>query len=124
MSESALERRRRPDGPQRYPSRSDTDEQLQAIDSAEVLSLLSNEFARQILTAISTRSLPAREIADRLDISRATVYRRLNRLEEAGLVESTMSYHAEGHHRKQFQATLDRVEVAVTDDGLVLDKAE
>jgi DNA-binding transcriptional ArsR family regulator len=90
-------------------------------DADELLALLSDDYARCVLEAILDEALPAREIADRLDASRATVYRRLDRLESAGLVESSMSYDPDGHHRQRFRTTLDRVLLSFEDEGLVVE---
>lgn len=89
-------------------------------DQETILSLMSDEYARRILDTLGAQSLPARELIDRIDASRATVYRRLDRLEEAGIVESTMEIHPEGHHRKQFQVTVDRVNLAFESDGVTV----
>jgi DNA-binding transcriptional ArsR family regulator len=94
-----------------------------SADSEELLSLLSDDSAREILTTISEESLPAREIADRLDLSRPTVYRRLNRLEAIGVVETSFSLDPDGHHRQQFTATLDRVVVSIDADRISADPA-
>lgn len=51
-------------------------------------------------------------------MSRPTVYRRLNRLVEAGIVESNLKPCADGRHRNVFEATLDAVSLTVTGDGL------
>ena len=80
-----------------------------------LLELLDDDYARGILEATAEEAVPARELAQRLDASRATVYRRLERLEEAGLVEPTMTYDADGYHRKEFRATLRSA--TVTLDG-------
>lgn len=84
-----------------------------AVDSDGLLWMLSDDIARDIVTEISEDALPAREIADNLDISRPTVYRRLNRLEEAGIVQTSLSLDPDGHHRQQFQSTLDEVVVSI-----------
>lgn len=76
-------------------------------DPDELLALLSDDYARSILKAISEKERPARKIAEALDLSRATVYRRLNRLEDAGLVDTTVELHSEGHHRKHYFAALN-----------------
>jgi DNA-binding transcriptional ArsR family regulator len=94
------------------------DEEERTIDPDELLSLLSDDHARSILKTISDEGRPARTIADHLDLSRATVYRRLNRLQDAGLVETTMAYHSEGHHRKHYHAGLDEVRLSF-EDGTV-----
>lgn len=105
------------------PSHPALDEETESTADVEtLLDLLSDEYARTVLSALGEESLPARALAERLEMSRATVYRRLDGLEEAGLVESTMSVHPEGNHRKRFRASLDRLELAVEDGDLVLDR--
>jgi len=99
-----------------------SDEQTATVDSEEALSMLGDNYAREILTVISTDPLPAREIADRLGASRATVYRRLNRLESAGVVRATMSYHPDGHHRKQFQADFERLVLSIDTGDIDVNK--
>jgi predicted transcriptional regulator len=91
------------------------------IDQETLLSLMSDEYARRILNALGTRALSARELIERLDVSRATVYRRLDSLEEAGIVGSSMEIHPDGHHRKQFQITIERVNLAFEPDGVTVD---
>jgi DNA-binding Lrp family transcriptional regulator len=100
-----------------------SEDERATVDSEQTLSMLGDDYAREILMAISTEALPAREIADRLDLSRATVYRRLNRLESAGVVRATMSYHPDGHHRKQFQADFDRLVLSIETDSIDVDKS-
>jgi DNA-binding transcriptional ArsR family regulator len=91
------------------------------VDPGELLSILSNEYVRAIMAEICDEALPAREIAQRLDISRTTVYRRLEWLEEAGMLWSTMSYESDGHHRKRFQVIIDNLSLSVTSDGISID---
>jgi predicted transcriptional regulator len=97
-----------------------TEPGIEDADQETILSLMSDEYARGILDALGTGSLSARELINRMDASRATVYRRLDRLEEAGIVESSMEIHPEGHHRKQFQVTVDRVNLAFEPDGVTV----
>lgn len=89
--------------------------------SGEFLSLLADDYVREIVEQISDESLPARTIADRLEVARSTVYRRLNRLEEAGVLHVEMSCHPDGHHRKRFTISLDEV-VLSFDDGIAVDR--
>lgn len=98
-----------------------SEHRTEEIDQEAILSLLSDEYARRILDALSRESLSARELTDRTGASRATVYRRLNRLEEAGVVENTMQVHPEGHHRKQFEVTIDHVDLAFDTDGVTIE---
>lgn len=115
MSESALERRGEVETTtsNTHPALPDAEER--PVDPDALLSLLSDDHARAILEAVAEERRPARALAEHLGFSRATVYRRLNRLEAAGLVEATMTYHPDGHHRKGYRARLD--EVRLTLDG-------
>jgi DNA-binding Lrp family transcriptional regulator len=85
--------------------------------------MLGDDYAREILTMISTDPLPAREIAERLGLSRATVYRRLNRLESAGVVQATMAYDPDGHHHRRFQADFDHLVLSIDAGDIDVDKA-
>ncbi|MFC4408179.1 ArsR/SmtB family transcription factor [Haloarchaeobius iranensis] len=107
MSNSALEKRPKKNAKPSNSRPGLSREKEPSVDPDELLSLLSDDHARAILKVISEQGRPARTIAERLDLSRATVYRRLNRLEDAGLVDTTMAYHSEGHHRKHYFAELN-----------------
>lgn len=97
-----------------------TDDEGGTGDTEEVLSLLSDDHARAILAAVGEDSLPARELVDRLEASRATVYRRLNSLESAGLIRTRTAYHPDGHHRQEYSLALDRVELSLGAEGVDL----
>ena len=100
--------------------RPSTTEQSPSPDAEEVLSLLADDHAQAIIELISEEALPVREIATELDISRATVYRRLNRLEEAGLVDAAMTYRSDGRHRQRFRATVEKGHLAIDDGEIAL----
>jgi len=95
-----------------------------AVDVTEVLALLSDEYAREILNVLVEESLSARALSERVDMSRPTVYRRLNRLESAGVIESSMVIDPEGHHRKRFSVVLDRMQLLFEPDGISLEVGE
>ncbi|GAB6862037.1 ArsR/SmtB family transcription factor [Haloplanus litoreus] len=84
----------------------------------EVLALLEDDYSRSILEAVHAEPRSARDLVEVCDASRATVYRRLDRLDDVGLVESWLSYDADGHHRTVFEATLDAVTVGLDADGI------
>lgn len=96
------------------------DEPHPPIDPEELLSLLGEDYTHDILAMTREEAVPAREIADRLDISRPTVYRRLNSLQEAGLVDTSLALHSEGHHRQQFRATVDEVSLSFEDGEITV----
>jgi len=80
-------------------------------DPTDLLSLLNAEYTQSILEAIQRESKSARAVAEECGASRPTVYRRLNALEAAGLIDSGMVYDADGHHRTVFETTLETISV-------------
>lgn len=108
MSDSALRDR----GHASSSSPRFSDDSDPAVDADEVLAIFNDEHACAILRTIGDQALPAKAITEQVDSSRATVYRRLNRLEEAGVVSTTMAYHSEGHHREHYYTALDEVQLS------------
>ena len=97
-----------------------SDDALDTPDVAfdELLDLLGDEYACDILQALAGGPMPARSLADRCGMSRPTVYRRLDRLTAAGVVASRLRPAADGHHRQEFRLVLDAVEFRVREDGI------
>lgn len=94
------------------------DEQRDTDRTDEVLALLEDDYSRAILEALNAEPRAARGLVEACEASRATIYRRLDRLEDAGLVDSRLSYDADGHHRTVFETTLDAVTVGLDADGI------
>lgn len=96
-----------------------TEDEASTFDSEPeaVVDLLTDEYARQILRAVTEEAKPACELVELLGVSRPTVYRRLDDLEDAGLVEPAMSFDPDGHHRREFHARFDELTVTLTADG-------
>lgn len=84
-------------------------------DFATVVGLLDDEHVRTILTIISTQAMSAAELSERTDASLSTVYRRLERLEEAGLVAEGTRPRTDGHHDTVYRADLDELTVRLRD---------
>jgi predicted transcriptional regulator len=105
----------------RHPDRvDDQPEAAPAAEAAALLELLDADHTQTILAETRVAPWSARALADACGASRATIYRRLNRLEDARLVESSMRYDADGHHRTVYEATLESITVDVTEDGYAL----
>lgn len=81
-----------------------------------VIELLTDDHAREILSALRAGPKAARELIEECEGSKPTVYRRLDRLESADLVDSRTAIHPDGHHRKEFATEVERVTVEF-DDG-------
>lgn len=83
----------------------------------ELVGLLGDEHTRLVLENIADRPMAAKEIANETAVSQPTVYRRLEQLEEAGLVEATMVPSPDGHHHKRFQAVLETARIRLDRNG-------
>lgn len=90
-------------------------------DGDELFALLDDEYARTILRATSQEPLPATALADRCEASEPTIYRRIDRLEACGLIESTHRLDPDGHHYKTYRARLDRITIALDDGAIRID---
>jgi predicted transcriptional regulator len=93
---------------------------------ADVVALLDDQHARTMLAATSADPLSARELGERCDLSVSAVYRRADRLVEAGLLEERTRPRSDGHHETVYVAAVDRFELAIRDGDLqwTLDRAE
>jgi predicted transcriptional regulator len=83
-----------------------------------VVALLDDDHARTILTATSDEALSAKELSERCDISQATVYRRVDRLTDAGLLAERTRPRADGHHDTVYVAKLDELTIRLRDGRL------
>lgn len=91
------------------------------VDPIRIVELLEDEYARGILVAASDEPMSASELSDACDASPPTIYRRLDALESAGLVEQQTLPDSEGHHYTIYRATLESVTITVDGDGLTAD---
>lgn len=90
----------------------------QSVETTELLEMLGDEYTRRVLAAVTERPRSGREVMDAADVSKATAYRRLGDLEDAGLVESEMVFDPDGHHHEQFHAVIESIAVDFADDGV------
>ena len=86
----------------------------------EQLSLLEDSYARRLLAVLSSGPHRGRELAEACEFSRPTVYRRLNRLEAAGIVGSELRIDPGGNHCKEFFIQRNTVEVTIADGSLTV----
>jgi DNA-binding transcriptional ArsR family regulator len=90
----------------------------ESVSSAEYLELLGDEYTRRVLSAIIDEPRTGREIIDTTEISKPTVYRRLSRLEEAGLVVTEQKLDLDGHHCKRFRAVVEEIDFEFGQNGI------
>jgi predicted transcriptional regulator len=84
----------------------------------ELLDLFGDNYTRQTFEAITDQPKCGQSIAAELDVSRATVYRRLNELVDAGLVTAEITIAEDGNHRNRYEATVNGLSVTVSDGEL------
>lgn len=87
-------------------------------DEEDLLALLDDEYARTIIVETYRDPRSANALSTACGADPSTVYRRIDRLQERGLVESRQRLDPDGHHYKVYAAQLEHVGVDVTNDGL------
>jgi len=88
------------------------------VDLATVVGLLDDEHIRSILTATSETPLSATELSERCGVSTSSIYRRLDRLTDAGLIGEQTRPRSDGHHETVYVSRLDRFELTIRDGEL------
>jgi len=96
----------------------------ESVAAETVLDILSDDYAQRIVEVLASQPAPAAMIVEQLDASRPTVYRRLNSLEAAGIVESTVALDPDGHHRKRFHLIVENIGFQLDTDGIRLTLSE
>ena len=86
-----------------------------------VFDVFGDERARRILTLASERPRSAEALAERLEVSQPTVYRRLDVLEDHDLLRQERRVDGDGHHHKAYETTLESARFDVEDGEFVID---
>jgi len=84
-------------------------------DEDAILALLDDEYARSILVHLTTEPMSVDELCTACEMSDATAYRRLDRLQDAQLVTEQQELDPDGHHYKRYVATVESVTVTLVD---------
>jgi predicted transcriptional regulator len=87
-------------------------------NESDLLELLGDEYTRRVLRAVTEQPRSGSEVVETADVSKATAYRRLDRLEAAGLIRSEMVFDPNGHHHEQFHAVVESIAVEFGSDGV------
>lgn len=85
-------------------------------DLGTVAGFLEDETARTILAETSAEPMTVNELTERVDASKPTIYRRVEQLETADLLDASIRPDAAGHQETVYSATFDRLTVEL-DDG-------
>lgn len=84
---------------------------------SDVFDVFGDDLARQILVLASDRPVSADELADLLNVSEPTVYRRLNALLDYDLLTKQQQIDPEGNHYQTVETTLRKVVMEIEDGG-------
>lgn len=95
-----------------------------AVDAQALFSALDDADCRALLAATADEARSASELSERCDLPTSTTYRKLDRLTEAGLLESGVRIHPEGHHTSEYRLACDDVVVGLGDDGVAVELLE
>lgn len=77
---------------------------------------LGDPITRRCCAALVDDSLSARELGELTGYSLPTIYRRLNALQQAGLIESRSTIDPDGDHYKTYTTVPTRVRIEITED--------
>lgn len=86
------------------------------MDQDAIFAALDDRTSRNILTQTSETERSAEELAEVIDVSETTVYRRLETLKERGLVQESLRIEKDGNHRRVYRATIKHIEVDITNE--------
>lgn len=84
-------------------------------ESEQVLDLLADDYAREILAYLSKQPMLVEELGEKCDGSKSTIYDRVDQLQSVGLVSENLQIDPQGHHRKQYETILNAVLVTFAD---------
>ncbi len=90
---------------------------------SDVFDVFGDALARRILVLASDRPRSADDLAERLSVSRPTVYRRVNALVDYDLLRVRPRIDGRGNHYQSYETTLRRVTFEIDDGGYNIDIA-
>ena len=88
----------------------------------DVLDALGDEKTRHCLRMLNGEPKSAREVSERTGYSLPTIYRRLNTLRQAGLIDSQTTIDPNGDHYEAFSTVTERITVEI--DGFTVKKEQ
>lgn len=105
-----------------YSSSSDTEHIVCADDRIDqLMSALNNKKSRRILSETTHEALSADEISDRCDIPLSTVYRKVERLVDAGILVERVRLSSHPDYTREYLLEIETINVDISgDSGLSL----
>jgi predicted transcriptional regulator len=87
----------------------------------DIFDVLASEDVRRILVATSVRPMSAEELAEICDRSLATVYRRLDAMNEYDLLSKESAVDPDGTQYSEYRNDLNEITVSVEEGELTVD---
>lgn len=87
----------------------------ESVDTEAVVAALDDPACRALVHALDSPAT-ADELVDRSEIARSTVYRKLDLLTDAELIEEQTVVRSDGHHTAQYALAFEAVHVLLDDD--------
>jgi DNA-binding transcriptional ArsR family regulator len=81
----------------------------------QVLDTIGDEQARTVLIELAEDSSSAKELAERLDMSLATIYRRIEELQRHDLISSRTILADDGNHYDEYEGNFSSTLVSIED---------
>jgi DNA-binding transcriptional ArsR family regulator len=86
-------------------------------EPANVFDIFGDDIARRVLVVASHGPASADDLDREMDVSRPTIYRRVNALVDYGLVTEDRRIDGDGNDYKTFETTFDHARFELTDTG-------
>lgn len=86
-------------------------------DGDGIVDLLGDDYVRTILRETYGDTKSVESLTEACDADSSTVYRRVQRLQDAGLLEDEQQLDPGGHHYKTYRASVRAVHLELSDDG-------
>lgn len=104
--------------PRRWGDSIDTEAVITSPTEIEtLLGLLDDSDCREILDATSETARSATELSEVCDIPPSTIYRKVDLLTDAGLLDEGVRLRRNGKHTNEYVRAIEGIEVSVDDDG-------
>jgi predicted transcriptional regulator len=95
------------------------------IDEDELLSVLTDQRCRTILSALTRAPRTASELIEEHDIPCSTLYRKIESLVEVGLLEEQTRVRLDGNNETEYSCRVDRLSLDVAfGDGVQIELSE
>jgi DNA-binding Lrp family transcriptional regulator len=85
-------------------------------DDKEIVDLLSDDYVWAILEETRDGAESVKAISDTCGADRSTIYRRVEQLQEADLLEGQQELDPDGHHYESYRANLEAVIVRLEEE--------